>query len=227
MCCPWAEVADANRAEGRIEKAVAAVYCKSLLGGYGVFAISMLVMCSTFISLNGNALTGPRAYFAMARDGLLPSTFCRVHHRFQTPANAVLSQGLWASMLTILGTALIVLPPPEVGPAGSFMAPILAAWTKLNHTPLYDLLYTYVIFGANLFYLLAIASVFVLRVKQPDLPRPYRTWGYPWTPLLYVVAALLLLGNMLRDEQSRVQAVAGLGLILLGIPAWAILKRKG
>ena len=57
----------------------------------------------------------------------------------------------------------------------------------------------------------------MLRIKQPDLPRPYRAWGYPYTPLLYVVAAVLLLGNMLIDLQSRVQALAGIGLILLGI----------
>ena len=63
--------------------------------------------------------------------------------------------------------------------------------------------------------------------QAPDLPRPYRTWGYPFTPLLYVAAALLLLGNMLVDDQSRVQSLVGLGLILLGIPAWAILRRRG
>ena len=74
--------------------------------------------------------------------------------------------------------------------------------------------------------MLAIASVFVLRVRRPDLPRPYRTWGYPVTPLLYVVAALLLLGNMLR-YQSRVESLAGLGIILLGLPAyWAFTLRK-
>jgi len=192
-----------------------------------VVAISLLVMCSTFISLNGNALTGPRAYFAMARDGLLPRSLCRVHPRFRTPANAVFAQGLWAILLTIAGTVLIIVPPPSaaVGAPGFLLAPILDAWRKLNQTPLYDLLLTYVIFGANLFYLLAIASVFVLRIKQPDLPRPYRTWGYPYTPLLYVVAAVLLLGNMLVDLRSRVQALAGIGLILLGIPAWAILRR--
>ena len=89
------------------------------------------------------------------------------------------------------------------------------------------MLYTYVIFGANVFYLLAIASVFVLRARQPDLPRPYRTWGYPFTPLLYVVAALLLLGNMLVDYQSRVQSATGLGLILLGLPAYYLLRRPG
>src|SRR5262249_46683963 len=79
---PMCEVAAANKGEGGIEKAVAAVYCRSLLGDYGVYAISILVMCSTFISLNGNALTGPRAYFAMARDGHLPRGLGRIHPRF-------------------------------------------------------------------------------------------------------------------------------------------------
>ncbi len=223
---PMAEVAEANREEGATEKAIAAVYCRELLGSYGVIAISALVMCSTFISLNGNALTGPRAYFAMARDGLLPRGLCRVHPTFQTPSNAVLAQGLWSIVLTILGTALIMVPPPS--PGGGVMAPILspflAAWTTLNRTPLYDLLLTYVIFGATIFYMLTIASVFVLRSKRPDLHRPYRTWGYPWTPLLYVVSAVLLLGNMLVDPKSRVQSIAGIGLIVIGLPAWAFFR---
>ena len=76
-----------------VEKAVAAVYCEPPAGQPGVVAISLLVMCSTFISLNGNALTGPRAYFAMARDGLFPSRLCRVHPTFQTPANAIIVAG--------------------------------------------------------------------------------------------------------------------------------------
>jgi amino acid transporter len=224
---PMAEVVAANQSEGGSEKAVAAVYCKSLLGGPGVVAISILVMCSTFISLNGNALTGPRAYFAMARDGLLPRTMCHVHHRYRTPANAVLAQGLWSILLTVLGTTLIVVPPPAAaGSSGPVATLLLGAWSQLNKTPLYDLLYTYVIFGTTVFNLLAIGSVFVLRWKAPELPRPYRTWGYPVTPLVYVIAALLLLGNMLIDEQSRVQALAGLGLIFIGIPAWGILRRK-
>ncbi len=224
---PMIDVAQANQEESGIEKAVAAVYCRHLLGAGGVFAVSMLVMCSTFISLNGNALTGPRAYFAMARDGLLPRSFGRIHPRYHTPANAVLAQGLWSIVLTIAGTALIVIPPPTVagGTPGPILGPILTAWNQLNKTPLYDLLFTYVIFGVTVFYLLAITSVFVLRIKQPDLPRPYRTWGYPITPLLYVAAAVLLLGNMLVDPQSRVQALAGIGIILLGLPAWAILRR--
>lgn len=225
---PLDEIVAANKEEGGIENAVAAVYCRNLLGSAGVLGISMLVMCSTFISLNGNALTGPRAYFAMSRDGLLPRSLGRVHRRYQTPANAIMAQGVWAIALVALGTALIVVPPPaSASPSSTFLSPVLAAWTKLNKTPLYDLLLSYVIFGTIIFQLLAIASVFVLRVKAPDLPRPYRTWGYPFTPILYVIAALVLLGNMLIDEQTLVPSLAGLGLILAGIPASVILRRKG
>ena len=103
---------------------------------------------------------------------------------------------------------------------------IVNAWEKLNDTELYDMLYNYVIFGAVIFYMLAISSVFVLRRRQPDLPRPYRTWGYPLTPLLYVTASLLLLGNMLADKTSRVQSLAGLGIILLGVPAYWLFRRS-
>jgi basic amino acid/polyamine antiporter, APA family len=215
---PMSAVTSANREAGHVEKAVAAVYCKELRGENGVFFISILVMCSTFISLNGNALTGPRAYFAMSRDGVFPKGLCKVHPRFRTPANAILSQGTWAILLTIVGTVLIVVRPPA---ESAFLPSLIkAAWEKLNTKPLYDLLFTYVIFGANIFYLLAITSVFVLRVRRPELPRPYRTLWYPFTPLLYVAAALLLLGNMLADHQSRVESLAGIGIILLGIPAY-------
>ncbi len=86
--------------------------------------------------------------------------------RFQTPANAVLSQGVWAIALTLAGTLLIVVSPTV---APGLPSLLLAAWKKLNETPLYDVLYSYVIFGANLFYMLAISSVFVLRVRLPDL----------------------------------------------------------
>jgi len=221
---PIPEVAAANESSGGIEKAVAAVYCRNLVGHYGVVAISILVMCSTFITLNGNALAGPRAYFAMARDGMLPKWFCRVHPSRQTPASAVLAQAVWSIGLTILGATLILVPPP--GPEAGIPAFMASAWAAAHKTPLYDILFTYVIFGATVFYLLTVSSVFVLRAKLPDMPRPYRTWGYPFTPLLFVVASLLLLGDMLRNEQSRMQALAGVGLILLGLPAYYLFRGR-
>jgi APA family basic amino acid/polyamine antiporter len=217
---PLSEVAAASTDRGAT-KAVAAAYCSRLLGQPGIRAISLLVMCSTFISLNGNALTGPRSYFAMARDRLFPAALCRIHPRYHTPANAIFAQGTWAIVLTVIATVLILAPIPGTGsglPRG-----LLAAWAKLNQTPLYTILYTYVIFGANLFYLLAISAVFVLRKRHPEWPRPYRTWGYPVTPSLYVFAALALLGNMLRETPS--ESLAGLAIIALGLPAYWAFRR--
>ena len=135
----------------------------------------------------------------------------------------MLAQGGWAIALTVVGTLLIIAPAP---PSQSALPRwIVAAWTKLNETPLYDVLFTYVIFGAVVFYLLAISSVFVLRRTLPDAPRPYRTWGYPFTPLLFVAASLLLLGNMLANPESRFESLAGVGIILLGLPAYVFFTR--
>jgi basic amino acid/polyamine antiporter, APA family len=221
---PIDEVRSASRDAAHFQSAVAALYCDRLLGWWGVLGISLLVMCSTFIALNGNALSGPRAYFAMARDGLFPAALCRVHPRFQTPANAIISQGILAITLIASGTFLIMVPP--TGWEQTLPGWIVGAWATLNRTPLYDLLYTYVIFGAHIFYMLAIASVFVLRVRQPDLPRPYKTLGYPVTPLLFVAAELLLLGDMLYEPQSRVPSLVGLGIVAAGVPAYAYFRRS-
>ena len=219
LVLPLSEVQAAGRDAG---KAVAATYCGKLLGPGGVFAISMLVMASTFISLNGNALTGPRSYFAMARDGLFFPSLSRVNPRTGTPANAVAAQGIWAIGLIVVGTFVILSPAP--GPDSGLPGPFRSAWLKLNQTPLYDVLFTYVVFGANVFYLLAIASVFVLRRTRPNAPRPYKTWGYPFTPLLFVVASIYLLIDMLR--QSPAESLAGIGIILTGVPVYLMFSRR-
>lgn len=201
---------------------VAATYCKALIGYRGSYAIAALVMCSTFISLNGNALTGPRSYFAMARDGVFPAGISRVHPRFGTPSNAILAQGGWSIALILLGTVMILWPAP--GPESGLPEVLRQAWLKLNQTPLYRILYSYVVFGANLFYLFAIASVFVLRIKRPELPRPYRVWGYPFTPLIFVCASLYLLWDML--QQTRAESLSGLVIILAGVPAFLFFSRS-
>lgn len=220
LVLPMNEIAMASAEKGS-PRAVSANFCRRLLGDPGLIAIAAVVMTSTFISLNGNVLAGPRAYFALARDGLFPRWLARVHPNFQTPANAIVAQTGWAITLTIAGTVLILIPPPAtpVGPAW-----FQAAWVKLHTTPLYDVLYTYVIFGATIFYMLAIASVFVLRVRKPDLHRPYRTFGYPLTPTLYVIGALLLLGGMLAA--TPFESLAGLGIIAAGLPVYYLLTRK-
>jgi APA family basic amino acid/polyamine antiporter len=221
LVLPMPEIASAATEKGS-PRVVAAVFCQKLVGAPGLVAISLAVMCSTLISLNGNALSGPRAYFAMARDGLFPRALCRIHPRFQTPANAVIAQAAWAIALTLAGTAFIVLPPPEAS-TGAPPA-VLRAWTTLHETPLYDVMYTYVIFGGTVIYTLTITSVFVLRRALPDWPRPYRTWGYPLTPILYLAASALLLSSMLRNNPF--ESIAGLGIIVLGVPAYLGTRRR-
>lgn len=76
------------------------------------------------------------------------------------------------------------------------------------------------IIGIWPFYALAIAAVYVLRRRRPDLERPYRTWGYPVVPAVFLLGALLLLGNYLV-AQTRAFAV-DIGLIVIGIPVFII-----
>ena len=80
----------------------------------------------------------------------------------------------------------------------------------------FDQLYTFVIFGSWILYLMTAASVFVLRRKRPDLPRPYRVVGYPVVPILFVLVALLLLANTL--QKSPRESLMGLALMALGVP---------
>jgi APA family basic amino acid/polyamine antiporter len=156
----------------------------------------------------------------MARDGLFPRGLCTIHRRFQTPANAILAQTAWSMMLAVVGTLFLLVEPPESGLPGW----AASTWATFHKTPLYDVLYTYVIFGATIFYSAAIASVFVLRRTRPDLPRPYRTWGYPITPALYMVAAAVLLASML--VKTPFESLTGLGIIALGLPAYFFFSRR-
>lgn len=83
---------------------VAAAAMEMLAGPRGTLFVSALILCSIFGALNGTILTGPRAYFAMARDGVFFAAVGRVHPRFKTPALAVLVQGVLSIVLTVSGT---------------------------------------------------------------------------------------------------------------------------
>ena len=83
---------------------------------------------------------------------------------------------------------------------------------------------TFAMFVAILFWIAATASVFTLRKKFPDLPRPYKTWGYPVVPLLFILASVGILINTLIEKP--VESLAGIGLLLLGIPVYMFWKRR-
>jgi APA family basic amino acid/polyamine antiporter len=73
------------------------------------------------------------------------------------------------------------------------------------------------------FYSLAVAGVFVLRRKRPDLPRPYRVWGYPWVPLVFLVVSLGMVANALWTEPWKTGVT--LLIILAGVPLFYLWKR--
>jgi basic amino acid/polyamine antiporter, APA family len=113
--------------------------------------------------------------------------------------------------------------PKHLTPHVSIVA--IGAWSAvLSLTGTFEQLYTYVIFGLWIFMGLTITAVIILRKKRPDLPRPYRTWGYPVTPILFVLAALFISVNTLVNQFK--ESMAGLLIILLGIPAYLFWNRN-
>jgi len=107
----------------------------------------------------------------------------------------------------------------------AFAIVIQAVWASvLALTGTFERLLTYVIFVAIIFWIAAAASVFTLRKKYPDIPRPYKTWGYPLVPIIFIVASGGILINTLFE--SPVESIVGLGFIAIGIPVYYYWKRK-
>jgi basic amino acid/polyamine antiporter, APA family len=113
--------------------------------------------------------------------------------------------------------------PQHRTPSVSILA--LSAWgALLVLSGQYKQLYTYVIFASVILYGMATAAVIVLRFKRPDMPRPYRTLGYPFVPMAFVLGISCLVVSTLLN--SPVESLKGLGLVSLGLPFYFIWKRK-
>jgi amino acid transporter len=195
---------------------VAASACERMLGQHGAAVASAAVMVSTFGALNSNLLVGPRVIFAMARDRLFLSPMAAVHPRYRTPHVSILSESIWAILL-ILGSDLLknVTVPPWIANLPSAVAvPLTRSLSEMPKKDIFDVLTDFVVFGQFVFYLLATAAVFVLRVKRPDWPRPYKTLGYPYLPLLFVLSSAGFLIGMLYT--TPVESVIGLAFLGIG-----------
>ncbi|HSH38712.1 MAG TPA: APC family permease, partial [Chthoniobacterales bacterium] len=189
---------------------VAVAAMTAMLGPAGTVLMAIAIMISTFGCNNGLILAGARVYYAMARDGLF---FRKVGtlNRHHTPAVALLAQGVWAAFLTLPRT---VTTDARTG--------------AVTYGNVYTQLLEYIVSVDLVFYGLMVAAVIVMRRRAPTLHRPYRTWGYPVVPLIYILLAALLI----LDLAYLAPSTSGIGylLVLTGVPvylAWRARARSG
>jgi APA family basic amino acid/polyamine antiporter len=159
------------------------------------------IMVSTFGCNNGLILAGARASYAMARDGLFFRPAGRLNAA-RVPAWALALQGLWA--------AALVLP---------------RTYADGRYGNLYGDLLDYVISAALLFYILTILGLFRLRRTRPDAVRPYRAFGYPVVPALYVAGAATVFGVL--AVYRPMTTWPGLVIVLLGVPVYFAWRARG
>lgn len=185
---------------------VATAVMQAVLGPSGTVIMALAIMVSTFGCNNGLILAGARVYYAMARDGLF---FKRVDsvNEFHVPAVALIAQGLWASFLVLPRTVTV---NQQTG-----------AYTFGN---VYTQLLEYIVSADLIFYVLMVGAVIVMRRKAPEIERPYRTVGYPFVPLLYIVIA----GLFIIDLAILAPSTSGIGylLVLTGIPIYFIWRGR-
>jgi len=165
--------------------------------------MAIAIMISTFGCMNGMLLAGARAVYAMAKDGLFFRGATSVNQA-SVPGKALVFQAAW--------TAFLVLPR-----------------TYNSETQTYGNLYgnllDYVVSAALIFYVLTIAGVFVLRKRRPDAERPYRAFGYPVVPALYIIGASVILALLFVYRSST--TFPGVVIVLIGVPVYALFKRYG
>jgi basic amino acid/polyamine antiporter, APA family len=185
------------------EDRVATATLNAIFPGLGAMIMAIGIMISTFGCNNGLILAGARAYFAMARDGLFFRASGRLNAE-KVPAWGLLFQGLWAVFLVLLRT----------------YDPATKAYGNL-----YNNLLDYVISAALIFYILTIAAIFRLRSTRPNADRPYRAFGYPVIPALYIVGAATILLVLFIYRPATTWP--GLVIVLLGVPVYFAWKPRG
>jgi APA family basic amino acid/polyamine antiporter len=178
-----------------------------IFAGRGAVVMAVAIMISTFGCNNGLILAGARAYYAMARDGLFFKKSGKLNHK-HVPAWGLVIQGIWA--------ALLVLPRTIKHDAVGHVT---------GYGNLYGNLLDYVISAALIFYILTIAGIFRLRQTRPDAERPYKAFGYPFVPILYIIGASAILIVLFIYQTATTWP--GLAIVITGIPVYFIWKHFG
>jgi len=186
---------------------VATATMQAVFGPRGTVLMAIAIMISTFGCNNGLILAGARVYYAMARDNLFFKGVGALNDQ-HVPAVALVLQGIWAALLTLPRTITI---NPDTG-----------AYVYGN---VYTQLLEYIISVDLVFYALMVGAVIVMRRKAPEIERPYRTFGYPFVPLIYIALAVLII----LDLAYLAPSTSGIGylLVLTGIPVYFIWRKRG
>jgi len=100
---------------------------------------------------------------------------------------------------------------------------LLALWGGLDHTHFYRLLDDYVTVPSLLMNALTVSALFYLRKTKPNLPRPYKAWGYPVLPVLFIAVVLWMVCSEAMHDVTA--AVAGIAMVSLGVPFYFLFKR--
>ncbi|MBD0344504.1 MAG: amino acid permease [Coleofasciculus sp. Co-bin14] len=170
-------------------KAVAADLMRQAVGEWGAVFISLLITIAALSSMNATIFTGARTNYALGQDFSLFRFLGGWHHRSNTPTQALLVQGAISLALVLLGS----LKRDGFKTMVDYTAPVF--W---------------------LFFLLTGISLFVLRAKEPDAPRPFRVPLYPLTPILFCLSCAYLLYSSLN--YTGMGAMVGVAVLLAGIP---------
>jgi APA family basic amino acid/polyamine antiporter len=160
------------------------------LSGY----LTLLIAISIFGAANPNLLSSPRAFYAMAQDGLMPRALTKVHPKWGTPVASIWVQAACGILIVVA----------------------LQGFHDVTD---------FVVFAAFLFYAMTVAAVYRLRIVKPDAPRPYRCWGYPFTPFLFIAVSIAFVVAVLQDEGNRSNALKGLAIIAAGAVAYGFVRR--
>ena len=181
---------------------LASLTLERVFPGAGAALMAAAIMLATFGCNNAQILTGARAYYAMARDGLFLDSVGKLNEA-RVPARGLVVQGLWAAALVLPRTY-----DPRTATYGS----------------LYGNLLDYVVTIVLLFYILTVAALFRLRATRPAAERPYRVSGYPFVPGFFLVGATMFL--LVLCAYRPFTTWPGLVILLLGIPVYVLKRRR-
>lgn len=186
-------------------KAVAADLMRRAVGEGGAKFVSFLVAISALGGINATIFTGARTNYALGKDFSIFGFLGKWSDRGNTPTNALLVQGAIALTLVFVG-ALVHEGREGFETMAAYTSPVF--W---------------------FFFLLSGVALFVLRRKEPNIPRPFSVPGYPLTPLIFCLICAYMLQSSLTYATSisySIGAIVGVGVLLVGIPLLLFIRRQ-